>query len=184
MAIIDKKQKRWYSKSTFDSLDKTTIPVGTEIQVAGELGQADFDSDTNTKLNAVPNKLDKPSGNPTGDSLVKVSSTGSVEYVPYKKYYKHTISIVGSSTSASYYISTILSDSAEINTLELLYNYNNILGGANVWLNDPKNNKHYNAVLTYLEYVDSHYYLNISSHNGYENIDITSFSVVDVVKEL
>ena len=80
MAIIDKKQTRWYSKSTFDSLDKTTIPVGTEIQVTGELGQADFDSDTNTKLNAVPNKLDKPSGNPTEDSLVKVSSTGSVEY--------------------------------------------------------------------------------------------------------
>lgn len=184
MAIIDKKQTRWYSKSTFDSLDKTTIPIGTEIQVTGELGQADFDSDTNTKLNAVPNKLDKPSGNPTKDSLVKVASTGSVEYVTYKKYYKHEISIVGSSTPASYYIYTILSDSAKINTLELLYNYNNILGGANVWLDDTENNKYYNAILTYLEHVDSKYYLNISSHNGYENIDITSFSVNDVVKEL
>ena len=82
MAIIDKKQTRWYSKSTFDSLDKTTIPVGTEIQVTGELGQADFDSDTNTKLNAVPNKLDKPSGNPTEDSLIVVSSAGSISYQP------------------------------------------------------------------------------------------------------
>ena len=46
MATIDKKQKRWYSKSTFDSLDKTAIPIGTEIQVTGELGQSDFDADT------------------------------------------------------------------------------------------------------------------------------------------
>lgn len=184
MATIDKKQTRWYSKSTFDSLDKTTIPVGTEIQVAGPIEETDLNATLQTSINSVANKLDKPAGNPTEDSLVKVSSTGSVEYVPYKKYYKHTISIVGSPTSASYYICTILSDSAKINTLELLYNYNNILGGANVWLNDPKNNKYYNAILTYLEYVDSHYYLNISSHNGYENIDITSFSVSDVVTEL
>ena len=111
MAIIDKKQTRWYSKSTFDSLDKTTIPVGTEIQVAGELGQSDFDSDTNTKLNAVPNKLDKPSGNPTEDSVVKVSSTGSVEYVPYKKYYKHRIYYFVSATDLSVSINIITSSS-------------------------------------------------------------------------
>ena len=93
MAIIDKKQTRWYSKSTFDSLDKTTIPVGTEIQVAGELGQADFDSDTNTKLNAVPNKLDKPSGNPAEDSVVKVSSTGTVSYEKITKLYAYTLTV-------------------------------------------------------------------------------------------
>ena len=91
MANIDKKQKRWYSKSTFDSLDKTTIPVGTEIQVTGELGQADFDSDTNTKLNAVPNKLDKPSGNPTEDSFVKVSSTGSTSYKKVSDFFDTTV---------------------------------------------------------------------------------------------
>lgn len=70
MAIIDKKQKRWYSKSTFDSLDKTAIPVGTEIQVTGELGQSDFDADTNTKLNDVANKLDKTGGTITGSLTI------------------------------------------------------------------------------------------------------------------
>lgn len=94
MAIIDKKQKRWYSKSTFDSLDKTTIPVGTEIQVAGELGQADFDSDTNTKLNAVPNKLDKPSGNPTDYSVVTLTSTGTVGTKPLSEFAVTTITPV------------------------------------------------------------------------------------------
>ena len=80
MAIIDKKQKRWYSKSTFDSLDKTTIPVGTEIQVTGPIEEADLTTDLQTKIDNIPNKLDKPSGNPTEDSVVKVSSTGSTSY--------------------------------------------------------------------------------------------------------
>lgn len=80
MAIIDKKQKRWYSKSTFDSLDKTTIPVGTEIQVTGPIEKTDLTTDLQTSINSVANKLDKPSGNPTEDSFVKVSSTGSTSY--------------------------------------------------------------------------------------------------------
>lgn len=70
MATIDKKQKRWYSKSTFDSLDKTTIPIGTEIQVTGELGQSDFDTDTNSKLNDIANKLDKTGGTISGSLTI------------------------------------------------------------------------------------------------------------------
>lgn len=84
MATIDKKQKRWYSKSTFDSLDKTTIPVGTEIQVTGELGQSDFDADTNTKLNNIANKLDKTGGTISGSltisqDLIVNGTTSTVE---------------------------------------------------------------------------------------------------------
>lgn len=84
MAIIDKKQKRWYSKSTFDSLDKTAIPIGTEIQVAGELGQSDFDTDTNAKLNDVANKLDKTGGTISGSltitqDLIVNGTTSTVE---------------------------------------------------------------------------------------------------------
>ena len=84
MAIIDKKQKRWYSKSTFDSLDKTAIPVGTEIQVTGELGQSDFDADTNTKLNNIANKLDKTGGTISGSltitqDLIVNGTTSTVE---------------------------------------------------------------------------------------------------------
>lgn len=95
MAEIEKKQKRWYSKSTFNSLDKTTIPVGTEIQVTGELGQADFDNDTNTKLNTVLNKLDKPAGEITENSVPVISSTGTVSAKPLSelKIYLHRINI-------------------------------------------------------------------------------------------
>lgn len=93
MAIIDKKQKRWYADSTFESLDKTTIPIGTEIQVSGKLGQGDFDDDTNTKLNAVGGKLNAPTDEILVDSVPIISSTGTVSAQPFKKYYKHKIHI-------------------------------------------------------------------------------------------
>ena len=94
MAIIDKKQKRWYAESTFESLDKTTIPIGTEIQVSGKLGQGDFDDDTNTKLNAINGKLNAPTDEITADSVPVISSTGTVSAQPFKKYYKHKIHIM------------------------------------------------------------------------------------------
>ena len=74
MAIIDKKQTRWYSKSTFDSLDKTTIPVGTEIQVAGEIEETDLTADLQTKING---KLTAPT-TPINDSVVTMAANGTV----------------------------------------------------------------------------------------------------------
>lgn len=73
MAIIDKKQTRWYSKSTFDSLDKTTIPVGTEIQVTGEIEETDLTADLQTKING---KLTAPT-TPTADSVVTMLANGT-----------------------------------------------------------------------------------------------------------
>lgn len=74
MAIIDKKQTRWYAKSTFDSLDKTTIPVGTEIQVAGEIEETDLTTDLQTKING---KLTAPT-TPTSNSVVTMAANGTV----------------------------------------------------------------------------------------------------------
>lgn len=102
MAIIDKKQKRWYAESTFESLDKTTIPIGTEIQVSGKLGQGDFDDDTNTKLNAINGKLNAPTDEITADSVPVISSTGTVSAQPFKEYYKHYIQIDGSSSDSAF----------------------------------------------------------------------------------
>ena len=95
MAEIEKKQKRWYSKSTFNSLDKTTIPVGTEIQVTGPIEEADLNSTIVTKLNSISNKLDKPTGEITEDSIPVISSTGTVSAKPLSelKIYLHRINI-------------------------------------------------------------------------------------------
>ena len=86
MAIIDKKQKRWYSKSTFDSLDKTSIPVGTEIQVTGPIEETDLTTDLQTNINSIANKLDKPSSNPTENSVVTLTSTGTVGTKPLSEF--------------------------------------------------------------------------------------------------
>lgn len=95
MAEIEKKQKRWYSKSTFDSLDKTTIPVGTEIQVTGPIEEADLNSTIVTKLNSISNKLDKPAGEITENSVPVISSTGTVSAKPLSelKIYLHRINM-------------------------------------------------------------------------------------------
>ena len=74
MAIIDKKQTRWYSKSTFDSLDKSTIPVGTEMQVTGPIEETDLAADLQTKING---KLTAPT-TPTTDSVVTMLANGTI----------------------------------------------------------------------------------------------------------
>ena len=91
MAIIDKKQKRWYSKSTFDSLDKTTIPVGTEIQVTGPIGANDLDSELLVGING---KLTAPT-KPLEDSVVTMGTDGKsgtkplTDFEPFR--YRHSI---------------------------------------------------------------------------------------------
>ena len=91
MAIINKKQKRWYSKSTFDSLDKTAIPVGTEIQVTGPIGANDLDSELLVGING---KLTAPT-KPLADSVVTMSAGGTTgtkpltDLEPFR--YRHTL---------------------------------------------------------------------------------------------
>ena len=51
MATIDKKQTRWYAESTFNALNKSTIPAGTEIHVDGKLTEDDLSDGVKSKLN-------------------------------------------------------------------------------------------------------------------------------------
>lgn len=128
MAIIDKKQKRWYSKSTFDSLDKTTIPVGTEIQVAGEIEEADLTVDLQTKING---KLTAPT-TPTADSVVTMAANGTTGTKPLSEFsgniYRHTLNISGSSMT---YILTFFSpESTAITTTSLINDNGSWITGA------------------------------------------------------
>ena len=59
---------------------KADLPVGTIVGLTDPIHEEELDSDLQTAINSISNKLDKPSGNPTEDSLVKVSSTGSTSY--------------------------------------------------------------------------------------------------------
>ena len=129
MAIIDKKQKRWYSKSTFDSLDKTTIPVGTEIQVAGEIEETDLTADLQTKING---KLTAPT-TPTADSVVTMAANGTVGTKALSEFggklYKHKIKIKFPVSSEVMDISVtgLLSHDTKINTIDLLVENSTLL---------------------------------------------------------
>ena len=124
MAIIDKKQTRWYSKSTFDSLDKTTIPVGTEIQVGGEIEETDLTADLQTKING---KLTAPT-TPTADSVVTMLANGTTGTKPLSdvgKIYMHRISFSVSSVKSGNFIfystnSTAYSSISSLPTMDVI----------------------------------------------------------------
>lgn len=128
MAIIDKKQTRWYSKSTFDSLDKTTIPVGTEIQVGGEIEEADLTADLQTKING---KLTAPT-TPTADSVVTMLANGTTGTKPLnefsEKIYRHSLNISGS--SMTYILMFFSPDSTAITTTTLINDNGSWITGA------------------------------------------------------
>ena len=67
------------TEAQFES-KKETLPVGTFVGITDPIHTSELDSSLQTSIDSIANKLDKPSGNPTEDSVVKVSSTGSVEY--------------------------------------------------------------------------------------------------------
>lgn len=67
------------TEAQFES-KKETLPVGTIVGITDPIHKSELDSDLQTLIDSIANKLDKPSGNPTEDSFVKVSSVGSVSY--------------------------------------------------------------------------------------------------------
>lgn len=148
MAIIDKKQTRWYSKSTFDSLDKTTIPIGTEIQVTGEIEEADLTADLQTKING---KLTAPT-TPMEDSVVTMLADGAVETKPLnefsEKLYKHKI--VAATNTFMIYIYATLNHSDSINTIDLLEANKNSIIGSSAWVDGDELNSTYtyNVLIT------------------------------------
>ena len=125
MAIINKKQKRWYSKSTFDSLDKTTIPVGTEIQVTGEIEETDLTTDLQTKIN---NKLTAPT-TPTADSVVTMAANGTAGTKALSEFggklYNHRLYYTNSSIGNAYIDIINSSDTAFTQPSEFISIINN-----------------------------------------------------------
>lgn len=188
MAIIDKKQKRWYADSTFESLDKTTIPIGTEIQVSGKLGQADFDDDTNTKLNAINGKLNAPTDEILVDSVPVISSTGTVSAQPFKKYYKHMIRVRdyddGGVITQEFDIYAISSksDSYTLDDLELANN-GELLEGYMVHFLKPIVNQY---VGMFLSYSSSSKSMNFIVSNTSATIQMSDRATVsyDIITEL
>ena len=78
------------TEAQFES-KKETLSVGTIVGITDPIHKSELDSSLQTSIDSIANKLDKPSGNPTEDSVVKVSSTGTVSWEKVSKLYRHEI---------------------------------------------------------------------------------------------
>ena len=65
---------------------KETLPIGTIVGITDPIHKSELDSSLQTSIDSIANKLNKPSDNPTEDSVVKVSSTGNVSYKPLSEF--------------------------------------------------------------------------------------------------
>ena len=110
------------TEAQFES-KKETLPVGTFVGITDPIHKSELDSDLQTSIDNIPNKLDKPSGNPTEDSLVKVSSTGETSYVPLNRDYMHIAEMYNQAgTIPPTYISFKSNRRTQFNATEF-YNY-------------------------------------------------------------
>ena len=78
-ALKSAQKKRYISKETFNSLDLSQIPVGSEYEVVSPIDKGDLSADINNALNKAEKSISEPTNQTTGsdgDVLVK-KGTGS-----------------------------------------------------------------------------------------------------------
>lgn len=51
MAILDKQMEKWMTMASFNALDKSTIPEGTEINIVGDIEESDLSLGLREKIN-------------------------------------------------------------------------------------------------------------------------------------
>ena len=78
-ALKSSQKKRYISKETFNSLDLSTIPVGSEYEVVSPIEKGDLSADINNALNKADNALPKPTNDTTGSAgqVLKKTANGS-----------------------------------------------------------------------------------------------------------
>lgn len=73
-ALKSSQKKRYISKETFNTLDLSQVPVGSEYEIVGPIDEGDLSADINNALNKAKNATSQPTNQTTGsdgDVLVK-----------------------------------------------------------------------------------------------------------------
>ena len=80
-ALKSAQKKRYISKETFNSLDLSTIPVGSEYEVVSPIEKGDLSADINNALNKAEKSISEPTNQTTGsDGDVLVKKGGGSEW--------------------------------------------------------------------------------------------------------
>ena len=141
------------------------------------------------------NALIKPSGNPTEDSVVKVSPTGTTSYAPIKKRYLHAISFgwndsVDNGIKSSKIYVSFASDKASFSSLSALRSYLSFLpiGGDGLCASGKLWNTQTNSFY-FVQSIDYRYITGMNSEGQdylleYENLSKSGFSFSDRTNEI
>lgn len=100
-ALKSSQKKRIISKETFNSLDLSTIPVGSEYEVVSPIEKGDLSADINNALNKAEKSISEPTNQTTGsdgDVLVKKGGgsewSGNVAKLDEKNTFKDIQSVI------------------------------------------------------------------------------------------
>lgn len=76
-ALKSSQKKRYISKETFNSLDLSTIPVGSEYEVVSPIEKGDLSADINNALNKAEKSISEPTNQTTGSAGDVLSKTAN-----------------------------------------------------------------------------------------------------------
>ena len=80
-ALKSSQKKRYISKETFNSLDLSQVPVGSEYEVVSPIEKGDLSADINNALNKAEKSISEPTNQTTGsDGDVLVKKGGRSEW--------------------------------------------------------------------------------------------------------
>lgn len=77
MAEIQRKQTKYMTRAEFNALDKTTVPVGTEINIVDQIQKEDLSTDLQNAVTKAENAIPSSGGTVSGDLTVTGNLTVS-----------------------------------------------------------------------------------------------------------
>lgn len=122
-ALKSAQKKRYISKETFNSLDLSQIPVGSEYEVVSPIEKGDLSADINNALNKAEKSISEPTNQTTGsdgDVLVKKGGGSEWKSMPVPGVVQGT----GQSTTDVMSQKAVTDNLAKITTLTFENEYN------------------------------------------------------------
>lgn len=87
MAEIPRKQTRYMTRAEFNSLDKTTVPVGTEINIVDQIQKEDLSTELQNAVTKAENAIPSSGGTVSGDLTVNGNLTVSGNAITSKSWH-------------------------------------------------------------------------------------------------
>lgn len=87
MAEIQRKQTKYMTRAEFNALDKTTIPIGTEINIVDQIQKEDLSTDLQNAITSAEGALPSSGGTISGNLAVNGNLTVSGTISPTKSWH-------------------------------------------------------------------------------------------------